>query len=205
MPSTAAETVIATAVPYGPMVDAAVTEASRIETSPYGAPKSAEATYGHSRAPEAPGFDNRASAIGFEDGISDCAGGGGDVVSPAKPSSAVPVHGSNAPPQSAADLVVVWDLDETLIIFNSLLNGAFARAAAASAVRGPQEVADAAAARVPTMPAAAADTAATAREGGSSLSKQAAAVGRRLAEMVFSFCDDHMGFKMVGATNGSRV
>ncbi|GFR48647.1 hypothetical protein Agub_g10600, partial [Astrephomene gubernaculifera] len=116
---------------------------------------------------------------------------------------------------SAVDLIVVWDLDETLIIFNSLLSGAYARAAAAAHGRGPADSAAAAAAAARVAPAAAATVT---RDGGvsneagsgvagggeglaaaaaaaTSLQRRAELLGQRLADLVFDFCDDHMDFR----------
>ncbi|KAG2428132.1 hypothetical protein HXX76_011812 [Chlamydomonas incerta] len=94
------------------------------------------------------------------------------------------------PPE--VDLIVVWDLDETLIVFNSLISGAFARAAALAASASSR----AAAAAAGGSPAGAAggQSLAEAAEA-ASLPRQAAALGQTLADLVFEFCDEHMGFK----------
>ncbi|EFJ40657.1 hypothetical protein VOLCADRAFT_99550 [Volvox carteri f. nagariensis] len=107
-----------------------------------------------------------------------------------------------AAPAAGVDLIVVWDLDETLIIFNSLLSGAFARAAAAAAGRGPADGTTAAAAAAKVAPAAVSggggsSGAVSGDDPASGLAGQAAELDRRLAEMVFDFCDDHLHFKMV--------
>ncbi|KXZ49943.1 hypothetical protein GPECTOR_18g101 [Gonium pectorale] len=97
----------------------------------------------------------------------------------------------------AVDLVVVWDLDETLIVFNSLLSGAYARAAAAAHGRGPADGAAAAsaAAKVALADESGADGAVAEAVAESSLPREAAALGQRLADFVFDFCDNHMDFR----------
>ncbi|KAG2454220.1 hypothetical protein HYH02_001254 [Chlamydomonas schloesseri] len=98
------------------------------------------------------------------------------------------------PPE--VDLIVVWDLDETLIVFNSLISGAFARAAALAASRSARTAAAAASAAGRGSPGrgAGGHSLAAAAEA-AVLPRQAEALGQRLADLVFEFCDEHMGFK----------
>jgi hypothetical protein len=53
-----------------------------------------------------------------EDGVRAAAGQAAAGSGPA-------AHASGAPPSSSARLVLVWDLDETLLLFNSLLVGTY--------------------------------------------------------------------------------
>ncbi|GLC58567.1 hypothetical protein PLESTB_001375300 [Pleodorina starrii] len=185
--------------PYDPMADAE----PALTGSAAAAAASSSVPIGHVPASHPARPDDIAPAAAR---TSSDVNGGRDsgAVGTATPAAALPPPLAAAAATSrAVQLIVVWDLDETLIVFNSLLSGAFARAAAAAAGRGPPDSAAAAEAAVKVAPAAAAAAAAAAAlttaagggDGAAGLSDQAAALGRRLADMVFSFCDNHMSFK----------
>ncbi|GIL76813.1 hypothetical protein Vretifemale_6280 [Volvox reticuliferus] len=182
-----------------------VNAASALDSSPTGT-KQKPATITRREGPTAAAPATLAEAHERKDNDGGGGGKGGSVL-PAAVAAAATLAGSavTAPPAQATDLIVVWDLDETLIIFKSLLSGAFAKATAGAAGHGKKDstgpAAVGAAAAAPagaakTVPATGSDSEADVRnvvvEPG--LSHRAAELGNRLAEMVFNFCDNHMSF-----------
>ncbi|GLI65323.1 hypothetical protein VaNZ11_008866 [Volvox africanus] len=163
----------------------AAADASASTSSPDGTERNSNITTreataaGPQTAAEANGKKGNDDTDGVGRGGSMC----GTVISVA--AAALPGSAVTAPPAAqATDLIVVWDLDETLIVFNSLLSGAFARAAAVAVGHGKESSASVcdgeAAVRNVMEP---------------ELSHRAAELGHRLAEMVFTFCDCHMSFQ----------
>ncbi|GIL55655.1 hypothetical protein Vafri_11200 [Volvox africanus] len=145
------------------------------------------------REATAAGYPTAAEANGkkgnnYTDGVGRGSAICGTVIPVTGAAAATPAGSAvTAPPSTqTTDLIVVWDLDETLIVFNSLLSGAFVRAAAVAAGDGKESSASVsspngeAAIRNLTEPG---------------LSHRAAELGHRLAEMVFTFCDCHMSFQ----------
>lgn len=123
------------------------------------------------------------------------AGGAADML----PSSAhAPTNGAGQP--CAQAVVVVWDLDETLIVFNSLLSGAFAKAMGAAAAAATAAAAEGEGGlSAPALGGAAwaGAGAGAGSEGGELLAARALALGQRMADIVFDFCDAHLGFNLV--------
>ncbi len=116
----------------------------------------------------------------------------------------LPAHASapHAGHPCAGTVVAVWDLDETLIVFNSLLSGAFAKAmgavaAAAGEGEGEGEGEGGSSAAALGGAAAAGAGAGTGGGGGELLAARALALGQRMADVVFDFCDAHLGFNLV--------
>ncbi|KAG2483358.1 hypothetical protein HYH03_017758 [Edaphochlamys debaryana] len=192
------------------------------------APGSAPApTAGHAPGPAGPSpgpanGPSAAAAIGAVGGVGDdlydpladvdMADGAGPTAAAA--ASAPGPAAAVGPVLSPVDLVVVWDLDETLIVFNSLLNGTFARAAAAGlesstrpAAAGPTGPGPAAPSAgpgpgsTPSVPqdpgAGPAAQQAAGEQGNASLPARASALGARLAGLVFDFVDNHLDFRLL--------